>query len=84
MPKGKGLEWDYLAMPDAEPGAKGERAHACAYQLALARGPACSWGRLSLGWLRMREGEERRGQHAARGGARGGKHGFTGVEGDTQ
>eukprot|EP00983_Pelagomonas_calceolata_P091112 1157506-Pelagomonas_calceolata.AAC.4 len=37
----------------------------CGKRLALVQGPACSRGRLSLGWLWKREGEEKMGQHAA-------------------
>eukprot|EP00983_Pelagomonas_calceolata_P086395 1156748-Pelagomonas_calceolata.AAC.11 len=31
MPKDRGPEWDSVAVPDAEPEAEGERAHACTY-----------------------------------------------------
>eukprot|EP00983_Pelagomonas_calceolata_P035829 1121033-Pelagomonas_calceolata.AAC.2 len=54
------------------------------WQLMLAQGAACSWGRLSLKWLWLRGREEKMGQHAAQGGVRGVKHGFTGVEDNTK
>eukprot|EP00983_Pelagomonas_calceolata_P103558 1158924-Pelagomonas_calceolata.AAC.1 len=95
MPKHKGPVCDYVAVaePDAEPEAEGETS---AYvqrqptlpltwsckQLALVQGPACSWGRPSLGWLRKREREEKMWHHAARGGVHKGKHKFTGIEDD--